>query len=221
MNATYNIDHLQAVTHVTSLLNASPSLGDAVAVNKPKNATTNHYDPTGQQLATKSTTSYAGVTFAADGSISGGNLSHESTDPDGVQLSTTAVGFGSNGKPSSAKIDVNSVDGKGNFKTVQMDMSGATWNNSLAVSSGNVNISTIDSATGQKKHDGVIQFNNEAIVSGSFTHYDPNNAGAITGYTDVDYSAAKFLGTKLVGGQYDVKSHTADKGLKSTSSVAL
>ena len=221
MNATYNIDHLQAVTHVTSLLNASTPLGDAVAVNKPKNATTNHYDPTGQQVATKSTTSYEGVTFAGDGSISGGNLSHESTDPDGVKLSTTAVGFGSDGKPSAAQIDVNNINGEGNFKTVKMDMSGVTWNNSLGVSSGQVNIKTIDGASGLTKHDGAIQFDKENIVSGSITHYDPDNGKDVTGYTDVDYSQTKFLGTSLIGGQYSVNSHTAEKVLKSTSTVAV
>ncbi len=221
MNATYNIDHLQAVTHVTSLFNASTLPGDAVAVNKPKNATTNHYDPTGQQVATKSTTSYEGVTFAADGSISGGNLSHDSTDADGVKLSTTAVGFGSDGKPSNAQINVNNVNGEGNFKTVQMDMSGVTWNNSLGVSSGQVNIKTIDGASGLTKHDGAIQFDKENIVSGSITHYDPDNGKDVTGYTDVDYSQTKFLGTSLIGGQYSVNSHTAEKALKSTSTVAV
>jgi hypothetical protein len=221
MNATYNIDHLQAVTHATSLLNASTTLGDAVAVNRPKNATTNHYDPTGQQIASKSTTSYEGVKFAADGSISGGSLSHNSTDPNGVKLSTTAVGFGNDGKPNSAQIDVNNKNGEGNFKTVKMDMSGVTWNNSLGVSSGQVNIKTMDGASGLTKHDGAIQFDKENIVSGSITHYNPDNGKDITGYTDVDYSQTKFLGTSLIGGQYSVNSHTAEKALKSTSTVAV
>lgn len=100
-------------------------------------------------------------------------------------------------------------------------MSGVTWNDSLAVNSGKITIQTIDALTGLKKHDGAIQFNNEAIVAGSITHYDTDNGGAIAGYTDVDYSQARFLGTSLAGGQYSVKSHTPDKVLKSTSTVAL
>jgi len=200
MNATYNIDHLQAVTHVTSLLNRTAASGTA-AINKPKTAATSHYDPTGTQVATVSNTSYEGVTFAADGTISGGNLSHQSSTPDGTQLSTTSVNFQNNGKPVSAQVNVNNINGDGDFKNVQMDMSSVTWNNSFAISSGQVKMSTIDASTQQKKNDGIIQFNNETVVSGSITHYDTDNAGAVSGYSEVDYSKANLLGSSILGGQ--------------------
>ena len=220
MNATYNIDHLQAVTHVTSLLGSTAPSG-TVAINKPKTAATSHYDTTGTQVATVSNTSYEGVTFAADGTISGGSLSHQSSTPDGTQLSTTSVNFQNNGKPVSAQVNINNINGIGNFKNVQMDMSGVTWNNSFAISSGQVKMSTIDASTQQKKNDGVIQFNNETVVSGSITHYDPDNAGAISGYSEVDYSQAKLLGSSILGGQYSVKHMTPGKALSASSVVSL
>ena len=220
MNATYNIDHLQAVTHVTSLLNSTTASGTPT-ISKPKTAATSHYDSTGTQVATMSNTSYEDVTFAADGSISGGNLSHESSTPDGTKLSTTSVGFQNDGKPVSAQINVNNINGSGDFKNVQMDMSGVTWNNSFAISSGQVKMTTLDASTQQKKNDGVIQFNNESVVSGSITHYDPDNAGAVSGYSEVDYSQAKLLGSSILGGQYSVKHMTPDKVLSASSTVSL
>ncbi|MBE7171680.1 MAG: hypothetical protein INR73_13900 [Williamsia sp.] len=221
MNATYNIDHLQALTHVSSLLNTTAAVGGAAAVNKPKTATTSHYDPTGQEVATISNTSYEGVTFAADGTISGGSLSHDSLHPDGTKLSSTSVGFGSNGKPASAEINVQNLDGVGDFKKVQMDMSGVTWNNSFIISTGAVKVLTLDAATGNKIHDGSLQFDKEAVVSGAITHYDPTHPGTVTGYSDVDYGGAKFLGSTIIGGQYAVKTQTPDKQLKSNSVISL
>ena len=221
MNPTYNLDHVQAVAHTTSLLNAGATLGAAATVSKPKTATTSHYDPTGQEIATTSNTSYAGVTFAADGTISGGSITHESSVPGGNKLSTTTVGFGTNGKPQSAEINVHNNNGVGDFRKIQMDMSGATWNNSLAISTGQVKLTSFDPASGQKLHDGVIQFNNEAVVSGSLTHYSSDGSGSVTGSTQVDYSGAKFLGTSIVGGQYIVQSHTPDNVLKATSVIGV
>lgn len=215
MNATHTIDHLQAIAHVASLLGTGTA-----AVNKPKTAATTHYDPTGQEAAITSNTSYEGVTFAADGTISGGNLTHEASVPGGNKLSTTSVGF-SNGKPGSADITVHNNNGDGDFKKIQMDMSGATWNNSFAISSGAVKMTTIDAATGQKKHDGAIQFANEAITTGAFTHYATDGSGTVTGGSQVDYSGTKFLGANLVGGQYNVHTHSADNVLKSTSAIAI
>lgn len=221
MNATYNMDHLQAITHVTSLLNTGATLGDAAAVSKPKTASTSHYDPEGAEVAAVSNTSYEGVTFAPDGSISGGSLSHQSSSPDGVPLSTTSVGFGANGKPGSAEINVHNVSGEGDFKKVQMDMSGATWNDSFAISAGQVRMTTIDAATGKKKHDGTLQFDKEVVASGSFNHYATDGDGALTGFSQVDYSGAKFLGSTLVGGQYAIHHQAADNSTKSSSQIAV
>src|SRR4051794_17848224 len=123
MNATYSMDHLQAITHVTSLLNSSAATGataiskpktgllnssaatGATAISKPKTAVSNHYDLSGQDVATTSNTSYENVAFAADGTISGGTLSHESVDFMGsTELNNSSLNFLGNGKPGSAQI---------------------------------------------------------------------------------------------------------------------
>jgi hypothetical protein len=236
MNATYNMDHLQAITHVTSLLNTQATLGatakttpgatakatlGTTAISKPKTSVTNHYDSAGQDVATVSNTSFEGVTFAADGTILGGTLSHESEDFDmGTKLNNTSLNFLGNGKPGSAQINVNNVNGEGIFKQVQMDMGGATWNESFAISSGQVTLSSIDGQTQKKLHDCSLQFNNESIVSGSITHYDPDQ-GAVAGYTEVDYSGTKFLGTSIVGGQYSVKRLNTSRATNSNSAISL
>jgi hypothetical protein len=221
MNATYNIDHVQAVAHATSLLKAGATLGDTATVSKPKTATTSHYDPTGQQVATTSNTSYANVNFASDGSVSGGTLTHVSSIPGGNNLSTTSVGFGTNGKPQSANITVHNNDGQGDFRKIQMDMTSAVWNNSLVISSGSVNVTALDATSGQKLHDGSIVFNNETVASGAFTHYATDGGGAVKGSSQLDYSAAKFLGNNIVGGQYTINTQSADNTSKSTSVVTV
>src|SRR5690349_24320122 len=104
MNATYSMDHIEAITHISNLLGTSNAAASEAAVNKPKSATTQHYDPLGSDVATVSNTSYEGLVFGADGKIAGGNLSHESSGPDGKKLSTTAIGFQANGTPASAEI---------------------------------------------------------------------------------------------------------------------
>lgn len=221
MNATYNMDHLQAITHVSTLLNTGGTLGDAITISKPKTASTSHYDPAGTEVATVSNTSYEGVTFATDGSIAGGSLSHESSVPGGNKLSTTSVSFGTNGKPGLAEITAHNKNGQGDFKKIQMDMSGAIWNDSFAISAGEVKMTTTDATTGQKKHDGALQFDKEVVASGSFTHYAPDGSGSVSGYSKVDYSSAKFLGANIVGGQYAVDTHAADNALKSTSLISV
>jgi hypothetical protein len=215
MNATYNLDHLQAVVSVTSMV------GDAATVSKPRIATTSHYDPTGHEVATTSNTSYAGVSFAADGTISGGSLIHELSVPGGNKLSTTSVGFGTNGKPQMAEVNVHNNSGNGDFKKIQMDMTAATWNNSFAISAGTVKLTTLDAVTGQKLHDGAIQINNETVASATFTHYAKDGSGSVTGSSLVDYSGAKFLGHNIVGGQYTVQLHSPDNILKSTSNISV
>jgi hypothetical protein len=229
MNATYSMDDLHAVTHVTSLLNTSTNANMKMAsvkastpsISKPKLANTSHYDPTGQEVATVSNTSYDGVTFAPDGSIASGNLSHESLTLDGTRLSTTSVGFQNGGKPASAEINVHNHNGIGDFKKVVMDMNGVTWSDSFSISSGQVKLSTIDAATQLKKNDGAIQFEKEMLVSGSFTHFSLDKAGEISHYSEVDYTTAKFLGTRIIGGQYAIKSLRPDKSLASNSLVSV
>lgn len=221
MNATYLIDHLQAITHATNVLGATGSAAATAAVNKPKTATSSHYDAEGKTLATVSTTSYEGLNFSSDGAIAGGNLSHQSLSPEGIKLSTTSLGFQGDGKPASAEINIHNTHTDGDFKKVAMDMTSATWNDSYAISSGHVKVSAFDAATQAKTHDGTIEFDKETLVSGSFTRYDPDKNGAIDGFSDVDYRQAKFLGSTIIGGQYAINTHAADKSLASTSQVTV
>jgi hypothetical protein len=220
MNATHSMDHLHAITHVSNVLNTNVK-ATTVAISKPKVANTSHYDPTGKEVAIISNTSFEGITFAADGSIASGNLAHESMSPDGTKLSTTSMGFENNGKPSSAEINVHNKDGSGDFKKVTMDMNAVVWNASFAISSGQVKLSTIDALTQLKKTDGVINFDKETLLSGSFTHFSTEKAGEITHLAEIDYSKAKFLGTRIVGGQYEIKSMRPDKSVESTSIVSV
>lgn len=219
MNDTHSMDHLQAINHVTAVLNTVQT--GSTAVSKPKTASTHHFDATGESVAHVSTTSYEGVTFAGDGSISGGTLSHQSVSPEGLPLTTTSIGFQDGGKPASANVDIHNLHSDGLFKKVAMDMSGATWNDAFAITSGQVAVTATDPDTQAKTHDGTIQFDKENLVSGSFTHYDHQGGGAVTGHAEIDYGAAKFLGTSIVGGQYTVRSLHPDKSLSSTSVVAL
>ena len=219
MNDTHSLDHLQAINHVTAVLNAIRAGG--ATVSKPKTASTHHFDATGNNVAHVSSTSYEGVNFAADGSISGGNLSHQSVSPEGLPLTTTSIGFQAGGKPASANVDIHNLHSDGLFKKVTMDMSGATWNDQFAIASGQVAVTATDPDTKAKTHDGTIRFDKETLVAGSFTHYDHQGSGAVTGHAEVDYGGAKFLGTSIVGGQYTVRSLQPDKTLSSTSVVAV
>ncbi|MBE7174024.1 MAG: hypothetical protein INR73_25850 [Williamsia sp.] len=221
MNATYSMDHLQAVAHVGAILNATNANAGGAAVNRPKTANTSHYDATGQTVATASTTSYEGVSFGSDGSITGGSLSHQSVSPEGIKLHTTAVNFQADGKPASASIDVHNLHSDGDFKKIAMDLSGATWNDGYNISSGQVKVTATDPNTQATLHEGTIQFDKEALVSGSFTHYDPQNGGAVSGHAEIDYAGAKFLGTSIVGGQYSIRSLNPDKTLSATSVVSV
>lgn len=221
MNATHSIDQLQAITHVGNILGtANIKVGDAAA-SKPKTATTSHYDQQGQNVGSVSKTSYDGLTLAADGTITCGSLSHESTSVEGAKLATTSIGFAANGKPASADINVHKTHTDGDFKQISMDMSGATWNDSFAISSGQVKMSSVDNASKAKTHEGTINFDKESLVSGSFTHYSKDKPGDVAGYSQLDYSQAKFLGTRLVGGQYSIAHQNADKSLSSNSLVSV
>jgi hypothetical protein len=102
-----------------------------------------------------------------------------------------------------------------------MDLSGVTWNNSMAISSGAVKVNTIDALTQAKTHEGTIEFDKESLLSGAFTHFSTDKPGEVDGYTQVDYSTAKFLGTHIVGGQYAIHSLKPDKTIGSSSVVSL
>src|SRR5690349_4784676 len=116
MNATHSIDHLQAITHVGSILTTANLKEAATAATKPKAATTAHYDQQGQNVGSVSSTSYDNLSLAPDGTITGGNISHESTSVEGAKLATTSIGFGGNGKPASADINVHNTHTDGDFK---------------------------------------------------------------------------------------------------------
>lgn len=219
MNDTHSMDHLQAINHVTTMLTAVQAGG--AAISKPKTASTHHFDATGENVAHVSNTSYEGATFAADGSINGGTLSHQSVSPEGLPLTTTSIGFQAGGKPASANVDIHNLRSDGLFRKVAMDMSGATWNDAFAITSGQVAVTATDPDTQAKTHDGTIQFDKETLVSGSFTHYDHQGDGSVTGHAEIDYGGAKFLGSSIVGGQYTVRSLHPDKTLSSSSVVAV
>jgi hypothetical protein len=84
-----------------------------------------------------------------------------------------------------------------------------------------VSVNTVDPASNVKTHDGTIQFQNQKLASASFTHYAKDNSGTVTGYSELDYSNAKFLGHALVGGEYALTHHNPDKTVKAKSVITV
>ena len=219
MDITHHLDHLQVLNHVANVAQAQQTVTQA-AKNLPKSAETTHYGPDGNRVASKSTTSYAGVKVS-NGKIAGGRLQYASRDETDKAISSSEVAFQQDGTPGTVNTSINNRFSDGLYKKITTDMSSVLWNAASNVVSGSINISSTHAEKDSLHTAGSLIYKNEVPVSGKFTHYVPQGDGSISGFTNIDYSKANFRGSRITGGYCAINSQDATGATKANSNLFM
>lgn len=192
------LDHVQVIGHVLAATQAGAGTPGAAAV--PREASTTHYGADGVQVATLSTTSYAGVRLGDDGHLVGGRIEHTSTQPDGTPVNSSTVDLGPHGRPTTVQTAIHNRFREGVAKTVQADLSGVQWTAAASIHAGTAAIRVLHSTTEAVRTEGRLSFADEQLVAGHFAHHDWAGDGRVDRHTEVDYRSAAMVGLRLVGG---------------------
>lgn len=220
MNATFHLSHHHMISQLSALLQVGAHAVDRSA-NLPKSATSTHYGPDGKRVSSRSTTSYANVRLSKQGQIAGGRIEHSAVDEHGAPMNSSDIALTQDGHPGVVSTDVNNRFGSGVFKRVETDLTRVSWTAAASIHSGEVTIRTRHAASNAIRMEGRITFDNEIIQSGSYAHHACAGDGAIHNYTDVDYSNAKTVGNRIVGGYCAIDFKDARRATLSRSNMFM
>lgn len=221
MKETHPSDHLQLLDHL-ALISKAQLAFQRTATNVaalPATAQAVHYGPDGQRVAGIAALNFAGIKTDSAGNILGGSLQQQMADESGKPLDASVINFLASGKPGLVHTTINNRFDDGEFKKVSTDLSGVDWTEDSVIRSGQVRIRSTQQDN--LRSEGTLSFLGEKVNSGSFTHYSPHGEGTVTGYTQLDYSTLKTVGTRIVGGYIGVQSHNAARQLKSNSNMFM
>ena len=203
--------------HVASI--ASAASQTALTAGTFKTGVVTSYGPDGIEKAMVGNVSLDNVEFAADGSITGGHILHSAATPEGQPISSSTLQLAPGGRPSQVETQIHNKRDAGLAKTLSSDFSGVKWTDTGNIASGQMNVTTKDPTTGQRRSAGTMIFQNEKLASSSITHYSPTDGNTVTAHTDLDYSGVSFSGLKVIGGQMKVTRKTPDLTVSSNSQV--
>ena len=219
MDVTHHLDHVQVLNHIAHVIRVHQTATQATS-NLPKSAATTHYGPDGRQVASTSTTSYAGVKMS-QGKIVGGQLRHTSMAETGKPLSSSEVSFQQDGTPGTIQTATHNRFSDGLYKHISTDMTDVSWNAASNVVSGNIHISSVHADNRSLRTTGSLTYDNEVPTSGQFTHYVKQGGRATSGFTHVDYTQTNFRGSRMTGGYCTVRSKDAKGLTKAHSNVFM
>lgn len=218
MTVADSITHLSTVS-LAATATAQKGAGPAAAIFK--SATVTHYGPDGVQPATKGIMSFAAVQVGADGSITGGQITHTVTTPEGQPVHESTLQLTAGGKVAQAQTTIHNHNDAGVANVLAADLSGVQWTDSGKIHTGTINLKSTHPVTGAQTAAGTMVFQNEKLVSGTVTHYSAQDPKAVESLTEMDYSGLNFLGTKVAGGQLKVTRKQPDQSVSSTSQVSF
>jgi hypothetical protein len=218
MTVADSITHLSTVSLAAT---ATAQKGAGPAAILFKSATVTHYGPDGVQPATKGTMSFAAVQVGADGSITGGQITHTVTTPEGQPVHESTLQLAAGGKVAQAQTTIHNHNDAGVANVLAADLSGVQWTDSGKIQTGTINLKSAHPVTGVQTAAGTMVFQNEKLVSGTVTHYSAQDPKAVESLTEMDYSGVNFLGTKVAGGQLKVTRKQPDQTVSSTSQVSF
>lgn len=209
--------HLDLLHHLGGVLSHSASIQSAVAVNLPKQATTDHFATDGKTPKSHTATSFANL-HSKDGKIVGGQLNSKSQHPNGAPLHNTNMSFGAHGAPTAAGITVMNRFTTGVFHTIGIDFGAIVWTPGFNVDSGHLSIST-KTLAGVTKSQGQLAFAGERPCSAEFTYFHPGGSGQISGHTSVNYQNTNFSGQRITGGKCTIVSKLPNGKVRASSDV--
>jgi hypothetical protein len=222
MTVSDTIAQVGLVNHVNSIVSATASPTQPGAAGGTfKNGTVTTYSPDGSQKAAVGFISFEKTQFASDGSITGGQIFHSSSTPEGQPISSTTIQLGPGGKPTQGEIQINKRQGPGLFNVVSADLSGVKWTDAGKIGSGAVGVATKDPVSGLRTTSGSIAFQNEKLTSGAVTQYSAKDGTTIESSTELDFTGVALLGSKVNGGQMKVTRKRADQSVSSNSQVSF
>lgn len=219
MDVSESMAHVSQVQHVSGVVGAVGAAGRALTPGVFKQASVTSYGPDGQQKASVGTISFQGVQFAPDGSITGGQIVHSASTPEGKRLSDTTLTLTKGGMPTQAQTQIHNRNDDGVEKVLQTDLSSVQWTPGGKISSGEIRLTTQDPATQAQRSSGSMVYQNEKPASGTVTNYSPSDGKTVESRTELDYSALTFLGHKVTGGKMQVTRKQPDQTVSSRSQV--
>ena len=206
-----------AVNHVAAI--ASAASQTVLSAGSFKSGVVTSYGPDGLEKAMVGNVSLSNVKFAADGSITGGSITHSTATPEGQPISSSTLQLAPGGKPTQVETQIHNKRDSGVAKTLSSDFSGVQWTPGGNIASGQMTVTTKDPTTGQRRSVGSMVFQGEKLASSSITHYSPQDGNTVTAHTELDYSGVSFSGLKVVGGQMKVTRKAPDQTVSSSSQV--
>lgn len=178
----------------------------------PQTARVTHYGPDGNGVAGLGTATYG---TAGDGSSA---VTYEAAMPGGQLTRRTSIGLDAGGRVQTAQSDQFDIQGRV-VRKVTGDYSRLSMNAAGQPGSGSVVIGTTD-AEGKPLHHTTMAYAGEALTGLTQASYDPTTGGLAAALV-VDYSAAKSLGTRLVGGMLHLSRTRADGSTASETTSRL
>jgi hypothetical protein len=222
MTVSDTIAQVGLVNHVNSIVSATASPTQPGAAGGAfKNGTVTTYSPDGSQKAAVGFISFEKTQFASDGSITGGQIFHSSSTPEGQPIASTTIQLGPGGKPTQGEIQINKRQGQGVFNVVNADLSAVQWTDAGKIGSGAIGLATKDPVSGLRTTSGSIAFQNEKFTSGAVTQYSAKDGTTIESLTELDFTGVALLGFKVNGGQMKVTRKRADQSVSSNSQVSF
>lgn len=218
MNITHHLDTLLLVQQIGTILQIHAGTG-TVAARLPVSASFTQYGPDGQAVASQANVSYASLGLDENGKINGGSLQHQENTSDGKPLGSSELHFSAQGLPVSCRTSIHNRFADGVFKTIDADFSSTQWTAAGTIHGGPVTLRICHADASGCVTQGSMQFSKEILSTATLTHFLPDGSGKISGATEIDYSNAKWVANRFVGGYAVLQSKSALNNLKSSANL--